>query len=436
MGYTLAEHLLFSTIQYVIMLFFNTYVLDLSWQKKQLITIVCIIFLPTYLLFPFFGAMSTLYYLSVLAIMVYRKTKVVMHVVHIFMSIIFLVICDNLSSVITFHLLELLHMQQLMSLGYIFFLIFFSIICAIVYKRIRIYTIDRWILNQYVSYILIFLSISTVVFIYINIMAIDHDNFYESVQNNLAMFLVYLALLAMSMFVVLYLAFKQYKMKQREQEMQNFESYVASLEQINQDMRRFKHDYINILSSLRIFIDDRNYDGLHKYFYNHILEANHHEQLNQQAMMMLNNLKMNSLKGLLTTKILQAQSHQVPFYIEVVEEISDIPVEPIILNRMVGIVLDNAIEAAREVEKGEVRVAFIRLKGAVLLVVTNTYDKEMNLKVHEIYQEGFSTKGDNRGLGLANLRLMINGLQHVNLNTRIRSPYFIQEVEFRKEYAR
>ena len=38
------------------------------------------------------------------------------------------------------------------------------------------------------------------------------------------------------------------------------------------------------------------------------------------------------------------------------------------------------------------------LKGAVLLVVTNTYDKEMNLKVHEIYQEGFSTKGDNRGL--------------------------------------
>ena len=125
-------------------------------------------------------------------------------------------------------------------------------------------------------------------------------------------------------FFAAFLAFKQYKMKQREQEMRNFESYVASLEQINQDMRRFKHDYINILSSLRTFIDDRNYVGLHKYFYDHILEANHHEQLNQQAMMILNNLKINSLKGLLTTKILQAQSHQVPFHIEVTEEITEI----------------------------------------------------------------------------------------------------------------
>ena len=427
------EMVLLSMFQCLQILFFNTYILDLSWSKKQLLTIVLTIFLPTFILFPFFGAVSILYYLSILAIMVYRKTKVVMHVYHVFMSIIFLVICDNVSSLIAFHLLEWLHMQQLMFPGYMFFVIIFSIICAIVYKRIRTYTIDRWVLNQYVSYILIFLSISTVVFFYINIMAIDHDNFYESVQNNLAMFLVYLVLLAMSMFVVLYLAFKQYKMKQREQEMQNFESYVASLEQINQDMRRFKHDYINILSSLRTFIDDRNYEGLHKYFYQHILEANHHEQLNQQAMMTLNNLKINSLKGLLTTKILQAQSHYVPFKIEIVEEITEISADPIVLNRLVGILLDNAIEAAREVENREVRVAFIRLDGSILLVVTNTFNQELDLKVHEIFQEGFSTKGDNRGLGLANLRQMINGLQHVNLNTKISPPYFIQEIEFRKE---
>jgi len=265
-------------------------------------------------------------------------------------------------------------------------------------------------------------------------MAIDHDNFYESVQNNLAMFLIYFVLLSISIFVVLYLAFKQYKMKQREQEMKNFESYVASIEQINQDMRKFKHDYINILSTLRTFIDDKNYEGLHTYFYDHILEANHDEQqLNRQAMMMLNNLKINSLKGLVTTKILQAQSHHVPFYIEIVEEITDIDVDPIVLNRMVGILLDNAIEAARGVENGEVRMAFIRIDEVILLVVSNTFDKQIAIKVHEIYQEGFSTKGENRGLGLANLRQMTNDLHNVNLNTKISSPYFIQEVEFQKE---
>ena len=436
MPFALEEQLFLCIVQYIIILFFNTYILDLSWSKRQLLTIVCIIFLPAFILFLFFGAVSTLYYLSILAIMVYRKTKSVMHVVHVFMTIIFLVICDNVSSIIAFHLLGVLHMQQLMLLGYMFFLIIFSIICAIVYKRIRIYTIDRWVLNQSVSYIFIFLSVSTVVFIYINIMAIDHDSFYESVQNNLALFLIYLALLAISIFIVLYLAFKQYQIQQREQEMQNFESYVTSLEQINQDMRKFKHDYVNILSSLRTFIDDKNYDGLYTYFYNHILEASHHEQLNQQAMMMLNNLKINSLKGLLTTKILQAQSHQVPFYIEIVEGISEIPVDPIILNRMVGILLDNAIEAAREVENGEVRVAFINMNEAILFVVSNTFDEQLNLKVHKIYQEGFSTKGENRGLGLSNLREMKNSLTNVNLNTKISTPYFVQEIEFQKGEVR
>nr|WP_283175724.1 GHKL domain-containing protein [Lysinibacillus sp. Bpr_S20] len=415
------------------MLFFCKYVLDLNFSKKQFLFIILMLFLPTDILFLFIGPISTLYYVLILAIMIYRETKVVMNILHVFMALIFLVIGDNISYIIAFRLLNEVGNEELIVIGYFLFLIVFAIIFAFCYKRILKYLIDRWVFNSYVSYISVFLGVATVVFMYINIMAIDYDNFYESVQNNLAMFLIYFVLLSISVFVVLYLAFKQYKMKQREQEMKNFESYVASIEQINQDMRKFKHDYINILSSLRTFIDDKNYEGLHTYFYDHILEANHHEQLNQQAMMMLNNLKINSLKGLVTTKILQAQSHHVPFYIEIVEEITDIDVDPILLNRMVGILLDNAIEAARGVENGEVRMAFIHMGEVVLLVVSNTFDKKIAIKVHEIYQEGFSTKGENRGLGLANLRQITNDLHNVNLNTKISSPYFIQEVEFRKE---
>ena len=108
----------------------------------------------------------------------------------------------------------------------------------------------------------------------------------------------------------------------------------------------------------------------------------------------------------------------------------------IILNRMVGILLDNAIEAAREVENGEVRVAFIDMNEAILFVVSNTFDEKLNLKVHEIYQEGFSTKGENRGLGLSNLRQMKNSLTNINLNTKISTPYFVQEIEIQKGEVR
>lgn len=418
-------------IQYLMLLFFNTYVMDLSWKRKQLLTMVLIIFLPTFILFLIIGPVSIFYYLAILAIMIYRKSRVVIHIFHVFMSLVLLVISDNISSLLIFNLFMEISNEKFRYIYHVFF-IPFGLLFAVCYKRIAKYLINRWVTHPYVSYILTFLGVVTVVFMYINIMKIDHENFYDSVQNNLALFLVYLILLAISISVIIFLAFNQYKMKQRQQEINNFESYVASLEQINRDMRKFKHDYVNILTSLRTFIDDKNYDGLHTYFYDHILEANHQELLNQQAMMVLNNLKINSLKGLLTTKILQAQSHHVPFHIEIVEEITDIPVDPIILNRVVGIVLDNAIEAAWEIDNGEVRVALIDMNEAILLVVNNTFDESINLKVHEIYREGFSTKGENRGLGLANLRQMKNSLQNVSLNTKISSPFFIQEIEFKK----
>lgn len=432
MELTAFESFLLLVIQYVTLLLFSVYTLHLNWLKKHYAITVCFIFFPTYILFAFIGAPSILFYLTSLAVMVYRETNVIGHIFHIFMSFILLVISENLSYILSYRLLNEEGNDHLIFLSYSMLFILFAAVIAYLYKRVVRYLIDRWVFNSYISTVLVFLSVVAVICMMINIVAIDYDNFYGSVQNNIMTFVIYLALLAVIMFVFLYLAFKQYKMKQREKEIQNFESYVASLEQITQDMRRFKHDYVNILSSLRTFIDDKNYDGLHTYFYNHILEANHQEQLNQQAMMTLNNLKINSLKGLLTTKILQAQSHQVPFYIEIAEEITDISVDPIVLNRMVGILLDNAIEAARGIENGEVRVAFIHMNEAIILVVSNTFDEKTNIKVHEIYQEGFSTKGENRGLGLANLRQMKNDLQNVSMNTKISPPHFIQEIGFER----
>ncbi|WP_245698275.1 sensor histidine kinase [Sporosarcina ureilytica] len=318
-------------------------------------------------------------------------------------------------------------------LTYPIFLVFFGAIFAFVYKRIIQGFLNRFMVYNALTYILTFLCIVTVIFIYINIMTIDQSNFYENVKSNLFLFLIFFILLIISLFIILFLAFQRYKIKQREEELKNFESYIASIEQINQDMRKFKHDYVNMLTSLKTFIDDKNYRGLQTYFYEHILEMNHQEQLNEQALMMLNNLKVDSLKGLFTTKIIQAQAKQIPFFVEVVEEIIDIPTDPIVLNRMIGILLDNAIEAAMDADDKEVRVAIIQMNESVLIVINNTYDTSQDLKVHELFEEGFSTKGKNRGLGLSTLREMKDQFPNINIRTKIHPPLFTQELEFRKE---
>lgn len=72
---------------------------------------------------------------------------------------------------------------------------------------------------------------------------------------------------------IIHLSFKHLQIRQKEQEIEGFMEYVHSLELINRDMRKFKHDYMNILTSMRHFIDDRDYDGLEQYFYEHILQT-------------------------------------------------------------------------------------------------------------------------------------------------------------------
>ncbi|EEL90665.1 GHKL domain-containing protein [Bacillus cereus] len=232
---------------------------------------------------------------------------------------------------------------------------------------------------------------------------------------------------------IIHLSFKHLQIRQKEQEIEGFMEYVHSLELINRDMRKFKHDYMNILTSMRHFIDDRDYDGLEQYFYEHILQTEKKELDHEVAFTSLNRLHINSLKGLLTTKLIQAQAASIPVHIEIVEDIEHINIDIISLNRIFGILLDNAIEASKDVDEPYVHLAFIQMEQSVLFVCMNRRDINQAIKIHEIYQEGYSTKAQGRGLGLAILRQMANETKNLSLNTKLNGDLFIQELEVQKE---
>ena len=53
--------------------------------------------------------------------------------------------------------------------------------------------------------------------------------------------------------------------------------------------------------------------------------------------------------------------------------------------------------------------------------------------MEEIYQTDFSTKGVGRGLGLSNIKEIINNYEGIILDTKIEDEYFIQAMRVRKE---
>lgn len=168
--------------------------------------------------------------------------------------------------------------------------------------------------------------------------------------------------------------------------------------------------------------------GLRKYFDEHIVPMKDKLKTRSIKMNGIEKLKVREIKGLITTKIIQAQEKRIPISIEVPDEIDRISMNTVELSRIIGIIVDNAIEASENLEEPLINIAFIDNDESVTFIVMNKCSDDIP-KIHELFEQGFSTKGDNRGLGLSTLKELTDSNENVLLDTVIENGYFVQKVE-------
>lgn len=419
-------------IQYLAILTVNFFWLDYKVSKIDLIKLMLFILLPTTLLFILFDALASFYLLFSLIMFFYRKYSDKLFIFHILISFILAITVDHLSSILSLNIFDQVPSEFLFIILKNILFCSMLTVAAYMYKKTLGYFMGKYIFNKNIYTFLILLIFFTLILFYFNISIMKSKSSYESIQANLWIFIVYIFIIIIITASIIYLSIKHYKIKQNEKEQKSFLMYVELLEQVNNNTRKFKHDYINILSSLRHYIEDDDMAGLKLYFYNHILTSQQKDVHNNLILSHLNNLKVSGLKGLLTTKIIHAQEYGIAVHLEITEEILNIQMDIIELNRILGIILDNAIEASKSIETSRIRIAFILLEHSKVIVVVNSIEENDDLKIHEIYREGYSTKGENRGLGLTILKKIVNSNNHVVLNTKIEKTSFIQELEIKE----
>ena len=221
---------------------------------------------------------------------------------------------------------------------------------------------------------------------------------------------------------------RELRYRRNMEEIETYYEYTLQIESINNEMRKFRHDYVNILTTMSEYIRENDMDGLKTYFNDNIVPMKDNLQMNSIKINGTDNLKVRAIKGLVTTKILQAQEKNIPISIEVPELIDHIEMNTVDLSRIIGIIIDNAIEASEELEDALIRIAFINVETSVMFIVMNKCKENMP-KIHELFQDSFSTKGDNRGLGLTTLKDITDTTENVLLDTTIENGYFVQKVE-------
>jgi two-component system sensor histidine kinase AgrC len=238
----------------------------------------------------------------------------------------------------------------------------------------------------------------------------------------------------MSVFLM-YSSSKSVKNKLRQEykdkEYQRLKEYTDKIENMSDELRRFKHDYMNILQTLGGYIDERDIDGLREFYNNDLLKESNKIIDKDRYLSLLKHIKISALKALIASKVINAYSHGVEIRIEISDDIYELQVTIIDICRIVGILLDNAIEAAALCDIKNVHIAIIKNDDFTVFIINNSCSEDTP-PIYKIYDKNFSTKGEGRGIGLKTVRHIIDEkYSNITLNTKIENCTFKQELIIR-----
>ncbi|MCL2188306.1 MAG: GHKL domain-containing protein [Defluviitaleaceae bacterium] len=206
---------------------------------------------------------------------------------------------------------------------------------------------------------------------------------------------------------------------------QAFMKYVHDLEESYTALRTIKHDYVNILTSFKLYIDSEDIKGLGKYYYEELSEINKDLLRQDQRMGSLQNIKPREIKSILAYKCAMAEQHEINTDIEVSEPINTFAVSTAVVCQILGILLDNAIDAAAETANKKLHIAVINNPSAAVFIVKNTWVRQA-IPINKMFELGFSTKSQGSGMGLYTVRKYTEKIKGLHLETEVTDTEFIQ----------
>lgn len=222
---------------------------------------------------------------------------------------------------------------------------------------------------------------------------------------------------------------KKMELKRKNIEYQQLKQYTEGIEDLTKQLQKYKHNYNNTLLALKGYMDNNDIEGLKNYFNNEILKDSYNGG-KKKSLACLHNISNSALKGLLTIKLNKAISEGLNLNISIVDKIEDVHIKTIDLIKVTGILIDNAIESASLSKNKLVSIAFIKEDDGVVLVIGNSYERQPDLE--NIFKEGFSTKGNNRGFGLSSVvDILDNYEKRTELHTFINKGMLFQELYFK-----
>lgn len=415
----------FAALQTFLMIWVTKVIINMKFNFRDYLIVLTIV-IPSAIMYYLWQSKALIVLVIAITIFFYTKIKLYSILVVLFTTMILYI-----TNFITVYIY--LTIQDYIPFKFALQLIDFS--CFVVIALIIAYLTQLLFYKLKVSYLSLnkrYLLIITIVlfisFILLYMVSQTDMRGNDTLKLYAILLLAIMVFLSVVILVMSNFTLREMRYKRNVKEIEAYYEYTLRIESINNEMRKFRHDYVNILTTLSDYIREDDMPGLREYFNEHIVPMKDNLKTRSIKMNGIEKLKVREIKGLITTKILQAQEKKIPISIEVPDEVDRIDMNTIELSRIIGIILDNAIEASENLEDPLIRIAFIDNDVSVTFIVMNKCSDNIP-KIHELFEQGFSTKGDNRGLGLSTLKELIDENENVLLDTIIENGFFVQKVE-------
>ena len=205
------------------------------------------------------------------------------------------------------------------------------------------------------------------------------------------------------------------------------EEYNNTLHILHDNVRGFKQDFDNIVTTIGGYIKTNDMKGLKKYY---IELEDDCERVNNLYILNPDIVNNDGIYNLLTKKYYEADSKDIKVNITFLLDLSTLNMKVYEFARILGIFLDNAIEASSECNEKIINLTFRNdcKNSRQLIIVENTY-KNKDIDTEKIFEKGITEKENHTGLGLWEVRKILKKNSNTNLHTSKTDKFFTQQLE-------
>lgn len=245
--------------------------------------------------------------------------------------------------------------------------------------------------------------------------------------------ITYLVIIVMLICILLYLFKQKIENEKISKKYDELLDVMKSYESDIEEQRTLRHETKNEFATIKCKLQDKEDNKTIIEYIDSVIGEK--EKAGSTKYSKFKYLPSNGLKGFFYYKFIEAEKKGISVSVNISKQIENSFLKDIEtkdfkdLARIIGVYLDNAIEASSTSEDKKLGIEMYLIKEKIEIIITNTFNNEINLD--KIGKESFSTKGKHRGHGLLLVNKILSENNKFEAKNEIRGNIYIQSLKIK-----